>query len=59
MLKILLYGVIIYLGYRAFKYLTSDQISLSGDDKADLKEKSSEEYSKFDIQDADFTDIED
>ncbi|MFH1851580.1 MAG: hypothetical protein ABIA75_04480 [Candidatus Neomarinimicrobiota bacterium] len=57
MIKFLLYGVIVYLGYRIFKYMSNLQISASVKSKS-KKNGDKKPYSKFDIQDAEFKDID-
>ncbi|NQU27011.1 MAG: hypothetical protein HQ528_01840 [Candidatus Marinimicrobia bacterium] len=57
MIKYILYGIIFYLGYRVFKYISNIQI---GSNKKVKTEKSDQQdsYSKLDIQDAEFKDID-
>ncbi len=58
MIKLLLYGAIIYLGYRVFKYVSGEQMKFKVDNKPEAKEDENKDYSKYEIQDADFTDID-
>ncbi len=57
MLKYLLYAAIFFIGYRIFKYIST--IELSSHFKSKDKDKTEQEpYSKYNIQDAEFKDID-
>jgi len=57
MIKYILYGIIFYLGYRVFKYISNIQIGSNNKVKTD-KSDQQDSYSKLDIQDAEFKDID-
>jgi len=57
MLKYLLYAAIFYLGYRIFKYVSKIELSAPFKSKKP-KQEEQEPYSQYDIQDAEFKDIE-
>ncbi len=57
MLKYLLYAAICYLGYRIFKYVSRIELSAPFKSK-ESKQEQEEPYSQYEIQDAEFKDIE-
>ncbi len=58
MIKGLLYLLIIYLGYQIFKFVS--RISITGNAQVKkTKKEDSGDYSKLNIQDAEFEDLED
>jgi len=57
MLKYLLYAAIFFIGYRIFKYISAIQLSSPFKSK-DNDKTEQEPYSKYNIQDAEFKDID-